>query len=253
MPEFKLGKLPARPDAVTFKFSKYIIKRALPKPPASFGHETLIPPNAWKVLGNNRWGDCVFAGAAHETMLWNKIAGRIVTFTDQAVLSDYSKVTGFDPKHPDTDQGTDMGMAASFRRKTGVIDSKGVRHKVAAYVSLKAGDLTELWQASYLFNQIGVGIEFPDYAMDQFNAGKIWDVKSRGSIEGGHYIPGNARRDGNLKLVTWGREHAMTPRFYSKFNDETVAYISEEAMISHKSAEGFDYAALMKDLQALGA
>jgi hypothetical protein len=32
----------------------------------------------WGMLGNDHYGDCVWAGAAHETMLWNKEAARNV-------------------------------------------------------------------------------------------------------------------------------------------------------------------------------
>ena len=58
----KLGKVPARPDAVKLKFSSYINTNQLPTPPASFGHENLI--QSWGMLGNDQYGDCVWAGAA---------------------------------------------------------------------------------------------------------------------------------------------------------------------------------------------
>ena len=54
---------------------------------------------------------------AHETMLWNKEAARTVTLNNESVLKDYSAVTGFNPNDPNTDQGTDMQVAA--RRNTG--------------------------------------------------------------------------------------------------------------------------------------
>jgi len=73
----KLGKKPARPGAVKFKFANFLLKPKLPTPPKVFGHEGLIGAN-WAVLGNDHYGDCVWAGAAHETMLWNKEAARTV-------------------------------------------------------------------------------------------------------------------------------------------------------------------------------
>jgi hypothetical protein len=131
----KLGKKPARPGAVKFKLANYLEKLKLPTPPKVFGHEGLIGAN-WEMLGNDQYGDCVWAGAAHETMLWNKEAARTVTFNNQSVLKDYSAVTGFNPNDPNTDQGTDMQVAASYRRKTGVRDAAGKRHKVIAYLAL---------------------------------------------------------------------------------------------------------------------
>ena len=68
----------------------------------------------------------------------NKDAARTVTFNNQSVLKDYSAVTGFNPNDPNTDQGTDMQVAASYRRKTGVLDAAGKRHKVIAYLVFRS-------------------------------------------------------------------------------------------------------------------
>lgn len=245
----KLGKKPAS-NAVKFAFSLYADTAALPKPPKTFGHETLIGSNMWAMLGNDQYGDCVWAGAAHETMMWNKEISKDVPFTDKSVLSDYSAATGFDPSKPDSDQGTDMAVAASYRRKTGVVDAAGNRHKVAAYLAIKPGNLTELYQAMWLFGAVGVGIQFPSSAMDQFNKGKPWSVVSKSPIEGGHYIPLVAKRT-RLECVTWGQLQGMTTGFFTKYCDEAIVYLTSEDLINGKSPEMFDYAALQNDLNAL--
>ncbi len=246
----KLGKTPARPDAVKFKFADYADTATLPKPPAHFGHETLIGSKAWQMLGNDSVGDCVLAGAAHETMMWNLEAGKAVSFTDHAVLSDYSAITGYNPADPNTDQGTDMQAAASYRRKTGVVDAGGNRHQVAAYLAVKPGDVTELYQAMWLFGAVGIGIQFPGTAMDQFNAGKPWSVVRGAAIEGGHYVPVVARRS-HIECVTWGQLQGMTVGFFKHYCDEAICYLSAESLINGKSPELFDYATLQADLAAL--
>lgn len=246
----KLGKTPARRGAVKFKLASYLRKVELPTPPKVFGHQQLV--SNWQMLGNDAYGDCVWAGAAHETMLWNKEAGIIVSFNNQGVLSDYAEVTGFDPDIPSTDQGTDMQVAASFRRKTGVVDAKGKRHKVAAYLALRAGDVDQLALAMYLFNAVGIGIKFPNSAATQFRNGQPWSVVAGSPIEGGHYIPGVGRDvQGNIIVVTWGRLQRMTPGFYKKYCDEVVAYVSTEETKDGKSPEGFDVEQLLEDLDAL--
>src|SRR5213078_258313 len=111
----KLGKLPHVPDDRDLKLADYLKTSVLPRPPKTFGHEKAFPVNGWETLGNDQYGDCVFAGAAHETMLWNAEAKHGVTFTDQSVLSDYSAVTGFDPHNPDSDQGTVVRDALNYR------------------------------------------------------------------------------------------------------------------------------------------
>ena len=247
-----LGKLPARPGAVSFKLSAYLDKPKLPVPPKVFGHQALVS-GAWDMFGNDQYGDCVFAGAAHETMLWCREAGAAPSFTDAAVLSDYSTVTGFDPAKPDTDQGTDMTAAASYRRKIGIVDAAGRRHTIDAYLAIKPGDVTELKAAAYLFGAIGVGIRFPGSAMDQFNAGKPWSVVSRSSVEGGHYIPCIGFDGADFLVVTWGKVQRATPGFLKKYCDEALAYISLERLTGGKSLDGFDLASLRADLAALHA
>src|SRR6185312_10072653 len=221
--------------------------------PLVFGHQELVDPN-WGMLGNDDFGDCVWAGAAHETMLWNKEAGNTVGFSNKAVLGDYSTVTGFDPRDPkNTDKGTDMQEAASFRRKKGVHDAAGARHKIVAYLALRPGDFDQLVLAMYLFGAVGIGFKFPTSAMAQFNAGKPWDVVAGAQLTGeGHYVPGVGRdKKGNLVVVSWGRLQLMTKSFYAKYNDESVAYVSSEMLKDGTTPEGLKLEQLLEDLDAL--
>src|SRR5262245_33041111 len=128
MPELKLGKKAAAPRPTDFKFSELAASIRLPSVPSRFGHGTAYTD--WLLLGNDRYGDCVWAGAAHEHMLLNKVIHHIdVPFDDDAVLGDYADVTGFSPDDPNSDNGTNVHDALSYRRKTGIIDSNGIRHR----------------------------------------------------------------------------------------------------------------------------
>lgn len=244
--KYKLGKLPARPDSVKFKLTDYAT--TLPTPPKSFGHQKLV--SDWGMLGNDQYGDCVWAGAGHETMLWNKEANKDVIITTADSLSDYSVVTGFNPNDPNTDQGTDMQVAASYRRKTGVRAAVG-RHKVGAYLAIKLGDVNELKTAIYLFSGVGIGFNFPDYAMDEFNTGQSWHLKSGGTIEGGHYVPAVGYSSRYIYVISWGKVVKMTWGFYKKYCDEAICYLSEDFLTNGVSLEGFNVIALRADLGAL--
>jgi hypothetical protein len=255
MPDLKLGKQPATEDRRDLMFARYVRKAQLPTPPAKFGHEDLFGPKEWGMLGNDQWGDCAWAGPAHETMLLTKEGGRSAAFSTDAVLSDYSAGTGFDPKagppgQNPTDQGSNVREVLKYRAKTGIVDANGNRHKVGAYVKLDTKNLDQVTEALYLFQVVGIGIEFPASAMDQFNNGQPWDVVQGSQIEGGHYVPLVARRD-NLEVVTWGALQQMTQAFYEKYCDEAWAYISEENLQQGKSPEGFDLEQLQADLNAL--
>lgn len=238
----KLGKLPARKDAIKFKLTSYL---ALPTPPSKVGSFTQLD---WGMLGNDNYGDCVWAGAAHETIFWNKEVNKTVGFTDSEVLGDYSKVTGFNPNDPSTDNGTDMQVAASYRRKTG-IQAQDKRHKVLSYLSIK-NDKTQLKTAIYLFNAVGIGIQFPRSAMAQFNAGKPWTVTSS-PIDGGHYVPAVGYDSRYVYVVTWGKTQKMTWGFFKKYCDEAVCYLTDEDLLNNKSLQGFDLPTLQADLAQL--
>jgi hypothetical protein len=242
----KLGKLPARPGAVKLKLATYL---PTVKPPTSYGHQSLV--SVWGMLGNDQYGDCVWAGAGHETMLWNREASNIVTFTDKSVLSDYSKVTGFNPNDPNTDQGTDMQVAASYRKKTGVLDSQGNRHKVGAYVAISIGNVDELKAAMYLFSAVGLGIRFPKSAMTQFNNGKAWTVVSSSPIEGGHYVPLVGYTSKYVNLITWGKVQKATWGFVKRYMDEGLVYLTTEMLSGDKSIDGFNLSQLQADLSSL--
>jgi hypothetical protein len=251
---FKLGKKPARPWAAPgnkFRLGVYLAGPAgLPEIPPVFGHQNLIA--TWGMLANDRYGDCVWAGAAHETMLYNEEAGGTVAFTDANVLADYAAVTGFNPGDPSTDQGTDVQDAAAYRRNTGIVDSAGKRHTIAAYLALDPGNLSHLLTAAYLFSAAGIGLNLPASAIDQAKKAEPWDVVPGSPNEGGHYVPLIGRLAGGMLVcVSWGRQQLITERFFQTFCDEAVAYVSTEDLVKQKSPDGFAYADLIGDLAEL--
>ncbi|MDE2106686.1 MAG: hypothetical protein KGL39_56240 [Patescibacteria group bacterium] len=252
---YKLGKLPARPGATSFKFSTFFNASALPTPPKSFGHYGAGQGLPWGMFANDRYGDCVWAGAAHETMIWGHEGGAApAQFRDDDVLADYAAVTGFDPRRPETDQGTDMTEAASYRRKVGVVDAAGVRHKIDSYVALRPGDVDQLALATYIMGAAAVGLRFPDSAMTQFDHHQPWTVVPGSPVNGGHYVPCvGVNSAGHLLVVTWGRIHAMTFDFYRTYSDEAMAYVSLEALRNNLSPEGFDADRLRSALATLSS
>jgi hypothetical protein len=243
---YQFGKNEANPDAFPLKYSDYFNIQY----PMVFGKTNLIAD--WGMLGNDIHGDCVWAGIAHQVMLWNKEEGKTVSFTTKNALSDYSAVTGFNPSNPKSDNGTDMEAATNYINKTGVIDSSGHRHKVDAFVSLKPGDTDQLTAATYLFGSVGVGIKVSIEEIENFQNGIPWEPNNN-KITSGHYIPCVGRnRLGNFLVVSWGRIHAMTPEFYQQRSDETICYLSLENINSKGlSPRQFNKDQLTKDLNQL--
>lgn len=215
----------------------------------------LSTDSRWYIANGIVSHNCVWAGAAHETQVWSVAGGRDrARFLIKNVLSDYSAVTGFDPAKPETDQGTDMQAAASYRRKVGILAASGKRHTIDSYIALRPGDLDQLFLAMWLLGATGIGLQMPSSAMDQFDKLKPWTVPTRPRMIGGHYVPGVGRnRAGNIVIVTWGKVTEITPDFYDRFNDESVAYVSLELLNDKNlSPEGFDADGLRKQLASLG-
>jgi hypothetical protein len=253
MPELKLGKQPAEPRPTDFKFAEFAASISLPNVPARFGHGKAF--SDWKMLGNDRYGDCVWAGAAHEHMLFNKVIQHTeVPFDDQSVLGDYSAVTGFDPNDPSSDKGTNVHDALSYRRHTGIADSNGSRHMIGAYVSLDPKNWDHLEQAAFIFGAVGIGFQFPQSAMDQFNNNEPWDVVPGSPIEGGHYVcvVGSVDSPTQATAITWGRRQPFTKAFYEQYNDESWAYVTPEELHNGAGFHGFDMDKLNQFLTALG-
>jgi hypothetical protein len=251
--DLKLGKKPAAPRPKDITLTQIVSAgTTLPAAPVGFGHWHVLAPDGWGMLGNDRYGDCVWAGAGHETMMVNAMNGRTVAFTDTDALADYAAVTGFDPSDPATDQGTDVHAALDYRRHTGVIDAAGVRHLVGAYVALEPGNWRQLLDALYAFDFVAVGFLVPSYAMDQFAAGRGWSWQPGGVIEGGHYVPVVGRPHAwTVEVVTWGRAQGMGRRFFEAYCDEAYGVLSPETLNGGKTPEGLDMAALEAALDAL--
>lgn len=226
----------------------------LPLPTAIFGFGTLY--DDWGMLGNDQYGDCVLAGGAHETMLWNKVRGGTnVPMSTKMTLQDYSDITGFDPNQAWTDQGTFVLDALKYRQKTGLRDAAGDRHKIAAYLALEPGNFQQAIVASYIFGAVGIGFEVPDTIWDQWDNGEYWDLTDINSpIDGGHYVPAVGSRNSlaRITIVTWGRRWQMTKRFYQHYVDEAWAMLSEEQIRPDgKGIHGLNLDQLRADLAAL--
>lgn len=255
--QFKLGKKDFVEDKRDFKLARYMpeVKGVLPTVPESFGHYDLIGNNAWGMDGNDTVGNCVFAGGDHETLLWTTEGGHQAAFSAETAIADYSAVTGYNPSNPDSDQGTVVRDALKYRQKTGLIDVNSKRHKIGAYVSIdptkvdSKGRPYELMNATYLFSAVGIGIQFPASAMDQFNQGKPWTVVKGSKIEGGHYVCVIGFDGTYFLVVTWGKLQLVSIEFMLKYCDEAWALLSSEFINnSGVSPEGFNYTTLQTDL-----
>lgn len=253
----KLGKASAREGAVTFRFADFANLSQMPAPPSNFGHESLV--RTWGMMGNDVAGDCVFAGAAHEIMLWNAEVGKRVDISTNTALANYSKVTGYDPRKTDpitgenpTDTGTDVADWLSHRRKVGFVDDHGNAHKIGAYIALEPGNADQLRYAAYYFDGVGIGVNFPEQWLDIFNqGGRTWPALHTPNYVGGHYITAVAFRDKRPVIVSWGQKIELTLGAYLQTCDEVYAYLSPERLAKGVDLQGFNYKLLTDYIKQL--
>lgn len=246
----KLGKKPFVPSYKDFRFEQ--VELALPQfPQKPFGYGNTYAD--WGMLGNDNVGDCGPAGADHETMLWNHLAGHEVTFTTDNTISDYSAISGYVPGDENTDVGIEVRAMYDYRRLTGMIDSAGKRHKIDAYVQIRPKDWDELIRCVFTFGVVGMGFEFPETAMDQFDAGEDWDVITGAQIEGGHYVPcvGSPDTFNRVTCITWGRRQVMTRAFYQTYNDESWVPLTRESLLPASNVRHIDWDHLSQMLASL--
>lgn len=220
---FRLGKLPAQPARPHLSLSAVLHER-LAAPPASTDWQS--NSITWPMYANDQIGDCTCAGVGH---MVNQLTfygtGTEVLPAESSVLGMYSAITGYNPADPNSDTGAYCQDVLAYWRKTGL---EG--HKIVAYASLDVSNLTEIKQAIALFGTVYVGLNFPNTAMDQFNAGQPWDVVPGARIEGGHCVIVGAYGSGKLDLVTWGEETQMTEAFWKKYVDEAWVVLDADGL-----------------------
>ncbi|MER6534673.1 hypothetical protein ABT215_12860 [Streptomyces sp900105755] len=234
MSTFPLGKLPAQPARPQLKLSAALAER-LAAPPASCDWQS--DSITWPMYANDQIGDCTCAGVGH---LVNQLtfygSGAEQQPAETSVVAMYSAITGYTPAKPSSDTGAYCQDVLGYWRKTGL---EG--HKIVAYASLDVSNLTEIKQAISLFGTVYVGLNFPDSAMDQFNAGQVWDAKRGARIEGGHCVIVGAYGNKKFGLVTWGAETEMTEAFWKKYVDEAWVVLDADGL--NKAAAYFTGAA----------
>lgn len=250
MMKYRCG-LNLSPQPPSMMFSAYFNATALPPTPTVFGHQNLIGPKQWKMLGNDRISDCTIAGAMHASSLWNKIAGHTVMFTEMDAIEDYRDACGYVIGNPATDNGGDMVQVAKYWQTVGMRDALANRHKIAAYLQVDASNLAHVYAAAYLFGVVGLGVTLTQSAEAQFELGEPWTVVPNDTPSDYHYVPMVGRTAECGQVVTWGALQGVSDSWLAANLKEVVAVISEEAMINQKSAEGFAYNDLASDLAAL--
>jgi len=212
---------------------------------------------SWPMYLNDTLGDCTCAGMAHSVGAWTQYAqGAEATFTDNAIETMYSAVSGYVPGNESTDNGATLQSVLQYMNTTGLPDALGKRHTVQAFAQLRDTGEIALDQALQLFGTVYLGINCPDSAMTQFENGQVWDYVKGSPIDGGHCIVLQAIKPlpyGDYFLITWGKVQQATRKFMWTYLEEAWAVLSPDWLEANgDTITGLDVAQLTADMQALG-
>jgi len=223
---YRLGRQPnqGRPR---IKLTADLIPATAYAPPASVDYYSRVPADTWGMDGNDTVGDCTCAEVDHTTKARQVAAGNTeVRSTDAEVLAAYSAITGYTPADPNTDQGAEMQAVRNYWRTHG-ITLGGTVDKILLFAEIDHTDHNLIKWAVDRFGAVGLGINFPASAMDQFDAGKPWTVVRGSRIDGGHAISLVGYDATYAYVVTWGAVQRMTWDFFTAYVEEAWTDLDE--------------------------
>ena len=238
-----LGKTPATYRESTKRLSAYLDLPKLPPLPAE--SDWFKKVSKFSMAGNDQYGNCVVAGAAHMVQTWTANAGRHETIIpDKQVIDAYLKLTG------GQDTGLNMLAFLDYWQKVGIFGNK-----IGGYVSVNPRKITQMQYANYLFGGVFTGFLLPLSSQNQ----AVWEVPvygpvGRGEPEswGGHCAPIGVTSPHAYTVSTWGVEQPATPGFVATYSDEAYAILTLDWFtVTHKTPYGFAYRDLLSDLKAV--
>jgi hypothetical protein len=208
---------------------------------------------------NDQWGCCTCSGDANIIQgITTYGLGVEAVVPDSDVLKAYEK-SGFNPndgppgENP-TDQGWTCADALAYLKKTGMAG-----HKIAAYGQVGYTDHAKMQLCLYEFGYASFGVNLPQSAEDQFNAGgqsgkmAEWTVTRSGSnIIGGHCIIACGYTPTGPVIWTWGSPVQLTWAWVDTYVAECWPVISQDWLnaTSEKDPAGVNKAALASEWES---
>ena len=237
----KLGAKPSPKDTRTLMLTDYLIPAQLPPIPPE-QHYSRAVTKSWGMLGNDKYGNCTYAGMAHLIQSDAANNGRQIEFTAKAIIAAYLKSTG------GVDSGQSLLAVLKDVRKNGI---QGRR--IGAFLQVDPRKIAQVKAAIYLFGGLYCGVDLPIASQKQV----VWDVPKGGLLGDGargswgpHCVPITDYADWGYVCETWGDEVPMTKRYWNAYFFEAWALIAEDWVTGAKPApNGFNLDALTKALK----
>ena len=245
--QYKLGKLPAATDVRTLTLARYVDSAVLPAPPPTLDLSSAVID--WPMYANDRIGDCTVAAAGHMIEAWTAAAhGDAVEVSERSVLTAFDHVKLVDPSTGE--EGAVELDVLKYWRRVGI-----GRHRIGAFARVSLHDPLLVRTGAYLFGGLYIGVQLPLTAQSQ----RVWDWTrrldgpARPGSWGGHAVDVVGYDARSLTIVTWGQLKQMTWSFWDHYCDEAYCLLSPDFLAGGEAPNGFDLAALRRDLELVTA
>jgi hypothetical protein len=249
---------PARPRLTLEKYldpRTALSRHGLPPVPLTTDVDRASAVQSWPMYLNDQLGDCTIAAIGHMYGAWTAYAGAgEALFTDDQIQSVYSRVGGYVPGDPDTDQGCVMQDVLADQQANGIPDQNGHLHQVAGYAAFgNPADEELLGQVLDVFGTVYVGINVQQQMETEFADQQPWTWDADGQSIGGHAICLQRRLGSGgapLEYVTWGALQPATTGFQAGASEEAWAVVTRDWLQANgTTVEGLDLQQLLADMQ----
>ena len=213
----KLGKLdPKRPSGLHM----LAFYQSNPLPPAP---ESVVVPSVpnWGMLGNDKYGDCTFAGIVHARMANANVLEISEQFPDD---------TEVEQAYLNYTNGKDVGAVEAdllnYWKNNDIFGKK-----LSAFAPTDHADQDELRSVIASYGLVYVGVQMPGVAQQQFINNQPWALThtpADNQIEGGHCVVIVGYDKDYAQCITWGKVQQVTWEWLSSYMQESWAIITPE-------------------------
>jgi hypothetical protein len=198
--------------------------------------------------GNDKFGDCVIAGAANliaATDTEVHESSPAIPTADQAI-SQYKEITGCVQPGDDHDSGCVEADVLALWHRSGLFGGT----KIAGYAPVEPSNLIAVHQTVAFYGGAYIGVQLPESAQQQFAAGEPWTVVPGSPIVGGHCVLIVGYTPTEALVYTWQKVIEVSYPWLASFMDECWATI-QPAFVEAGGGPVLNLAALQADLSRL--
>jgi hypothetical protein len=221
--ELKLGKKEAVVDSRTIKMATLF--KELAPPPEEYDFDLAHPIFSMPlpVFANDRYGDCVIASRAHQTLRFEAIEqSMLLPISDEDVINQYMIETG----------GQDSGLVELESLKQWRKDGWKVgdnTYKIHAFGSIDWHKKQSVMMSIYYLSSCYTGVALPESAKKEFADGKVWsDLRYLPGTWGGHAMIVTGYDKYTVTFITWGRRQKATWDWFFQYCDECYSIVDDK-------------------------